>query len=70
MCGGRQNLIRSKTNRGKDWVKEQEELRVHGERKKKDAEARRGRRGRERDDKKDRREKKTAEGSGREEDKK
>lgn len=24
---GRQNLIRGKTNRGKDWVKEQEELR-------------------------------------------
>lgn len=33
----RQNLIRGKTNRGKDWVKEQEELRVHRE-KKKDAE--------------------------------
>lgn len=36
--GGRQNLIRSKTNRGKDWVKEQEELRVQSV-KKKDAEA-------------------------------
>ena len=38
--GGRQNLIRGKTNRGKDWVKEQEELRVRRERERtKDAEA-------------------------------